>query len=158
VRTAFLFGTAIVAIATPASAEVSVPFAHKLWELRVVSLTNPGTSKAVLTARISVAGAREYCVRDPGGDTARLGGVRQCVRHLMEREGARTYTFRANCPRRMIFDGERWFRQMPLNEAGEMHWQDLKTREALDASGATNHDEHNAQLEMLCPGARTSPY
>lgn len=149
----------VVATSAAMANEVAVPFTSKLWQLRVVALTNPGTVNAVLTAQISSEGAREYCDRDPGGETIQYGGrltKRQCVQQLLAKEGRKILTFRANCPQRLIFDGDRWYRQMPRNRAGEMHWQDGHSRRVLDSSGASNHGAHNEQLKMLCPGARTS--
>lgn len=156
----FLIALPLLCATSILSAEVTVSFASKLWGLRVISLTNPGTANAVLTAKISAEGAREYCDRDPGGETKEYGGrltKRQCVQQLLASEGRKASVFRANCPARKIWDGQRWYHQLPRNRAGEMHWQDVQTKRVLDASGATNHDAHDDQFKMLCPGAATSP-
>jgi len=151
-------GGTIASISSIASSQIAVPFASGAWELRVISLRNPGTAKAVLTAKIAVEGAREYCDRDPGGETIENGGAltkRQCVEQLLAQEGSKILTFRANCPQHMIFDGNRWLRQTPRNRAGEVLWRGVRSRRILDGSGASNHYAHNEQLRMMCPGART---
>ena len=162
-RRSFVIALALLVTAAAASAEMTVEFAYKLWGLRVISLQNPGTANAVLKARLSAPDAQEYCDRDPGGETIEPGGPttgkitkKECVKRLLATEGKKTHIFKANCPKRMIWDGSGWYQQLPPNADGEMVWQDVRTGEVLAEGGASNHLAHNDQLQMLCPGAKVN--
>jgi len=153
------FAALSLLIPATASTEATVPFASKTWGLRIVELTNPGTSNAVLTARISTSTAREYCDRNPRGETIGHGrkmAKAQCVRRLLAKEGTRTYTFKANCQKRSIRIHGSWFTLLRQNRDGDMLWREVATNRTLGTDGADNHGVHNLQYRALCPGARVT--
>ncbi len=113
------------------------------------SINGLDTSHAVAEANFTVADAREYCERDPGGETFQNGGklsVQGCV--AMELRNVRNMreTSKADCPRKVVaYGGQRWT-VLKVNE-GRLVWNTPDGE--MESSGPTT--AFDSQFELLCP-------
>ncbi|ARO28509.1 hypothetical protein NXC14_CH00501 [Rhizobium sp. NXC14] len=115
------------------------------WNGTLVSMTGTDSSTAVMEGKVKQADFREYCERDPGGETIAHGGkltVKQCVAAYTKTNGKDTYRSTANCRKGTLSffppGGEPLRVTFPLPE---------------DASCASGMPPLIEQFSMLCPQA-----
>ncbi len=141
---------AALALATPARAEEWLALCSQCLSPTVLSKTGAGTTNAIATARITEAGARDWCQQwEPGN--------RNCVRQQMSQpEASQTFRASADCPggRLTAIDGQSYRRDgvWPAGDigAGRARFRDASSRIVPrdNASGGLGLAQ---QWEVLCP-------
>lgn len=144
----------------PVLAKPSSPFylSSKGPSATIVAYAGLDTSEAVIVGQIQVGDAKEYCERDPGGDTTKYGGrltFSQCVNQLLSAERGRKYYARANCPERRISDpwGNRYLLKQKKWEGSFWNfvWADANNGAILDGSNASGAPVITELYKVLCP-------
>ena len=133
----------------------SFPLGGKGWSATLLSLNGPDTKAASMTGRVMDGDAKEYCERDPGGMTVAYGGsltVDQCVRQIVQSEGATLFTASADCiEKTMTSTHGRYVFVGVDHQFFEPQWRSESNNEVLDGSGASGAAVLTAQFALLCP-------
>ncbi|MBN9981568.1 hypothetical protein GR210_31595 [Rhizobium leguminosarum] len=117
------------------------------WNGTLVSRTGTDSSTAVMKGKVTQANFREYCERDPGGETTAHGGkltVKQCVATYTKANGKDTYRSTANC-----IEGTLSF----VPPRGEPLRVTFPLPEDADVSCASGMPPLIEQFKLLCPQA-----
>jgi hypothetical protein len=131
------------------------PLSSKGWQVTVTKMEGQNTSKALAIGKVTPENAKEYCERDPGGETKEYGGKLtkdQCVEKVLKGEKGKLYSASADCPRKTIKTS--WggtFTVVGMDQFGQYIWRNIRTGEVLDGSNASGAPIVGEQFKMLCP-------
>lgn len=121
----------------------------KGWNATITRKSGIGTRTATLMGRVTRAGVREFCERDPGGETVENGGkltLDECTNRYFAREKRKQVVSRADC------------------ETGRFEFQSsgqsikriqFPIEADIDKSCASGLPPLQAQYEILCPNKAT---
>ena len=153
-RTVYTIAVATLAVvagswcANDARAAGDFPLAScKGWSGTVTDILGVDTRKARMEGTVTKADIREYCERDPGGETTQYGGsltVAQCVERYWKKERGTELVATADCKRGTL----------SLRASGQPP-QSARFPLGADAdtSCASGMPPLMAQFKMLCPTA-----
>ncbi len=126
----------------------------------IVAYSELDSSNALIIGQIQLKDAREFCHRDPGGDTVRYGGrltFSQCVNKVLSEERGRKYYARANCREGSVIDpqGDQYLLRQKSWRGSywEYVWIDAKSRSVLDGSNASGAPVITELYKVLCAAA-----
>lgn len=140
----------------------SLSLDEKGWAATLRQVSGEDTDHAALTGSVMPDDAKEYCERDPGGETIRYGGketVRQCVAGVLKQQRAKVYAVSADCAQKQIASTRGTFQFIERRCEGEYCsnvWKDVKTGHVLEDAGYSGIDAVNAQFQTLCPSTTKS--
>jgi hypothetical protein len=120
----------------------------------IVKISSQNTEDASMVGVVEKSGAKEYCVRDPGGITKQYGGkltVSQCVDQVMRRESGKLYSANANCVKKTITSDVGTNKLVKYDEDGNPIWYDLVDGVVLDGSSASGAPVLTEQFRTMCP-------
>jgi hypothetical protein len=117
----------------------------KGWDGTIVSISGVNSRKALLKGRVTRSNIREYCERDPGGETVQFGGkqtVDECVENYYDEVKQKSVTSIADCSQGSLTHkyGEDYSKtlQFPINPN-------------VDSSCASGIPPLELQFKLLCP-------
>ena len=133
------------------------PLSIKGWQATIIRLEGLNTSKALAVGQVRYQNAKEYCERDPGGETIKYGGKLtkgQCIQEVLRKEHGNLYSASADCPRKTLLSHIGSFTLVgQSSDLGypQNLWRNNFTGEILDGSNASGAPLLDAQFELLCP-------
>jgi hypothetical protein len=145
-----------------ASAKPDTPFylSSKGPSATIVAYSGLDSPNALIIGQIQLKDAREFCHRDPGGDTVKYGGrltFSQCVNQVLSGERGKKYYARANCQERRISDprGDQYMLKHKKWEGPywDCVWIDTKSGSVLDGSSASGATVITELYKVLCAAA-----
>jgi hypothetical protein len=133
------------------------PLSIKGWQATIIRLEGKNTSKALAVGEVKYQNAKEYCDRDPGGETKQYGGKltkEQCIQKVLKEDKGKLYSVSADCPRRTLTNDFGTFTLM--GQSSDMGirqnvWRNNITGEILDGSNASGAPVIDEQFKLLCP-------
>jgi hypothetical protein len=134
-----------------------LPISSKGWQATIIRLEGKNTSKALAVGEVKYDNAKEYCDRDPGGETKQYGGKltkEQCIQKVLREEKGKLYSVSADCPRRTLTNDFGTFTLMGQSSKMGFRqnvWRNNVTGEILDGSNASGAPVIDEQFKLLCP-------
>jgi hypothetical protein len=159
---AFAWIAAMLITGGSASAKPDTPFylSSKGPMATIVAYSGLDSPNALIIGQIQLKDAREYCHRDPGGNTVKYGGrltFSQCVNQVLSDERGKKYYARANCNEGRISDpwGDQYMLKQKKWEGSywDYVWIDVKGGSVLDGSSASGAPEISEFYKVLCAAA-----
>ena len=146
----FLASACCVLIPSVAMSSGDFPLAScKSWNGTITGMSGVGSTFATMTGVVTKADIKEYCRRDPGGETVKYGGklsINSCIRKYMAETGGVELISTANCK-----TGALSFK----------HGKNAAVRASFplsqddDVSCASDMPPLIAQFKLLCPASPT---
>jgi hypothetical protein len=161
-RKSFAWIAAMLITGGSASAKPNTPFylSSKGPSATIVAYSGLDSPNALIIGQIQLKDAREFCHRDPGGDTVKYGGrltFSQCVNQVLSEEKGKKYHARANCQEGRIFDprGDLYILKQKKQEGSyrDYIWIDAKSGSVLDGSSASGATVITELYKVLCATA-----
>ena len=81
------------------------PIATKNYSTTLVKLEGINTDHALAVGKVKYDDAEEYCLRDPGGETKKMGGKltdKQCINNVLKMEKDKMVSATVDCIRKKI--------------------------------------------------------
>ena len=126
----------------------------------IVAYSGLDSPNALIIGQIQLKNAREFCHRDPGGDTVKYGGkitFSQCVNQVLSEEKGKKYHARTNCQEGRISDpwGDQYMLKQKKWEGSywDYVWIDDKNGSVLDGSSASGATVITKLYKVLCAAA-----
>ncbi|WP_146221817.1 hypothetical protein [Methylobacterium sp. B4] len=122
------------------------------YSATIVSLTDPDTTNAMMTGKVTRADAEESCQRNStNGDGLKPKALKKCIDSAMAEEGSKSYVSKANCASRTIiphFGGR--YTVVSVTSTGSASILNSR-REDIGSVTATGGPSIQDQFEKLCP-------
>ena len=134
------------------------PLSSKGYSGTVIEIKNIDTDRAFSIGEVTKENAKEYCERDPGGETIEFGGkltFQQCVDNILKQEKNKKLSATADCIRKKVtieLGGTYILKNKSWNNGSWNYtWVDDESGEILDGSLASGESIVEQTFRMLCP-------
>jgi hypothetical protein len=130
------------------------PLVSKMWGATIIKIEGINTSKAMAVGEVKYQNAKEYCDRDPGGETKQYGGKltkEQCIQKVLREEEGKIHYLSADCKTRTLANDFGSFTLIGQTSDNVNIWRDNTSGKILEPCSANNTDVIDAQFKLLCP-------